>query len=173
MAASSSMEPSSPTEIEIVAGPAYTMVWIGGLAKTETKGQHVDEQLYEFISRKVSGCKSVRVGMDGTGDAIFRQEWEASNAVQVLAGMKFKNEELKLRMKGGNPSTKENKELKQLKKNIIARKRKLKIDGFNGGQVNKDDQISKWPKKFDELTNELAVQRDLALASLPSEPLTP
>ena len=167
------MKPSSPTEIEIAAGPADIMVWVGGLAKTETKDQHVDEQLYEFISRKVSGCKSVRVGMDGTGEAIFRQEWEASNAVQVLTGMKFKNEELKLRMKSGNPSTKETKELKQLKKNIIVRKRKLKIDGFTGGQVNKDIQISKWSKNIDELANELKVRHDLELASLPSEPLTP
>ena len=172
------MKPSSPAEIEIAMGPADTMVWIGGLAKTETKDQHVDEQLYEFISRKVSGCKSVRVGMDGTGDAIFRQEWEASNAVQVLTGMKFKNEKLKLMMKSGNPSTNEtkiedNEELKQLKKNIIVRKRKLKIDGFTGGQVNKDDQISKWSKKFDELANKLAAQHYLELASLPSQPLTP
>ena len=47
------------------------------------------------------------------------------------------------------------------------------IDGFTGDQVNKDDQISKWSKKFDELANKLAAQHDLALASLPSEPLTP
>ena len=172
------MKPSSPTEIELAAGPADIMVWVGGLAKTETKDQHVDEQLYEFISRKVSGCKYFRVGMDGTGDAIFRQEWEASNAVQVLTGMKFKNEELKLTMNRGNPSTKgaeleDNKELNQLKKNIIVRKRKLKIDGFIGGQVSKGDQISKWSKKFDELANKLAAQHDLELASLPSQPLTP
>ena len=166
------MKPSSPTEIEIAAGHADTMVWIGGLAKTETKDQHVDEQLYEFISRKVSGCKSVRVGMDGTGDAIFRQEWEASNAVQVLTGMKFKNEELTLRI-SGKPSTKETEKLKQLKKNIIDRKRKLKLNGFNGGQVNNDGQISIWTKKNEEHENKVALQHALALASLPSEPRTP
>ena len=166
------MKPSSPTEIEIAAGPADIMVWVGGLAKTETKDQHVDEQLYEFISRKVSGCKSVRVGMDGTGDAIFRQEWEASNAVQVLTGMKFKNEELTLRI-SGKPSTKETEKLQQLKTKIIDRKRKLKDDGFNGGQVNNDDQISKWSKKFDELTNKVALQHALAVVSLLSEPRTP
>ena len=170
------MKPPSPTEIEITAGPADTMVCIGGLAKTETKDQHVDGQLYEFIPRKVPGCKSVRVGMAGTGDAIFRQEWEASNGVQVLTGVKFTLKQLL--MKSGNPSTTEtkpedNKELKQLKKDIIVRKRNLEADGFTGGQVNNDDQISKLSKKFDELKNELAIKRDLELASLPSQPLTP
>ena len=86
--------------------------------------------------------------------------------------MKFKNEEFTLRI-SGKPSTKETEKLQQLKKKIIDRKRKLKVDGFNGGQVNNDGQISKWSKKFDELTNKVALQHALALTSLPSEPRTP
>ena len=86
--------------------------------------------------------------------------------------MKFRNEELTLKI-SGKPSTKETEKLKQLKKNIIDRKRKLKVDGFNGGQVNNDGQNSKWSKQFDERTNNVALQHALALASLPSEPRTP
>merc|ERR1719272_2195793 len=70
------------------------VVWIGGLAGMETKDKDFNKQLQEFINQKVEGCKFVDVGKSGTGGATFGTDDEASNAINVLNGMKFKGKKL-------------------------------------------------------------------------------
>merc|ERR1712139_720288 len=42
-------------------------------------------------------------------------------------------------------------ELEKIKNDIIARKKELKESGMSGGQINKDEQVSQWVARMNEL----------------------
>merc|ERR1711957_272602 len=72
------------------------VVWIGGLAEMESRDKDLNKALQEFINKKAEGCKFVEISRKGTGAATFGTDDEASNAISVLSGMKFKGKKLEV-----------------------------------------------------------------------------
>merc|ERR1719183_600342 len=70
------------------------VVWIGGLKERENIDKELNKQLQEFINKKAEGCKFVNIRRKGDAAAIFGSEDEASNAISVLNGAKFKGQVL-------------------------------------------------------------------------------
>merc|ERR1712110_674693 len=68
------------------------VVWIGGLKETDKKDQDLNKKLQELINKKAEGCKFVDIGRKGSGAAIFGSEEDASNAISILNGTKFKGQ---------------------------------------------------------------------------------
>merc|ERR1719265_1988928 len=70
------------------------VVWIGGFKERETKDKDLNKQLQEFINKKAEGCKFVDIGRKGSASAIFGSADEASSAISILNGVKFKGQTL-------------------------------------------------------------------------------